>query len=217
LPKSKRIRERTIDWSKLPERFGYLKNAAIRYGGTGDTRWDGQGIAANLSSEDLNDLSTVYEEIVARRDQVSLADWVDGFVTRPWTSECKWPIFHLLILFEILQDRGTPPFNSARVRYSDLRREYVWTHLPRDLRYLISAAEKYGPLQVEDAEDVRLHELSDLDLEELRSLANQIRVRRDEARISEWLTQHPPGTDHSEACLIYWLLSWLRVLSLEIS
>lgn len=196
----------SFNFSRLPQELAYLKSAAQEYGSHCGVVADLDRLVAGLTPAQLEELSSAYNEIVRREDVHAISHWLDTCDKGQWRWGAAGPLQGLLITFDRLADRGTPPFSSRQVRrIRPPPPPFDWTKLPDDLRYLAEPAERYGEIG-SDADLVRFLEAADeTQLASLAALAERIRLAGHLTRINQWLDQYSI-TDHREAAAVYFLM-----------
>src|SRR5215203_1303235 len=89
-----------------------------------------------------------------------------------------------------------------------------WSKLPASLTYLREPAEKYGAIQFESAIDEFLDQASQEEMNELRSLADRIRLNGDVDPINRWIDAYP-FSEHEESARVYFLLLLLDLAGFD--
>jgi hypothetical protein len=206
-------RERELNMlGKRQQRFPYLRDVALKYGSFWLAR-EFESFAATATPEQLMELAAAYDEICRREDVMRISRWMADNITftdliGPPDREYCQQVGQLFLLFDHLADKNIAPFASRQVRYIERVRIPDWTNVPEVLRYLIPFAEKYGKYVTESNILDFLDRAGEIDMEQLASAAEQIRLNGHHRLIDDWLQKHSM-VEHEEASLFFWLLMML--------
>ena len=89
-----------------------------------------------------------------------------------------------------------------------------WSKLPESLRYLQEPAEKYGAIEFEGLILEFLDKASQEEMNELRSLADRIRLNGDVDTIDQWIDAYP-FPEHEESARVYFFMLLLDLAGLD--
>jgi hypothetical protein len=194
----------TVDWSKLPERFEYLRPTAEEYDAWLKEvhKYKDRAAMDSLTPPQIGRLADLYEEIDRRGDTERISIWLKGIPLDERRDErgVYWPIFNLFWVFDDLGKRQVHPFSSKRVEYCPPKRPLDWSTLPANLQYLIEPAEKFGEYWG-DGVDEFIENGSEEDKQELAALSERIRMSGDAAEIFAWVKKYY-GVEHMEAAAV---------------
>jgi len=106
-------------WNRLPEELRYLSEPAMIYL-NGPIVQKMEAFVAELRPADLAKLAKWYMHIAGRGDNFSINRWLHNASIEDQKFGAYWPITCMLFIFEMLADKGVPPFRSGEVRHIDL-------------------------------------------------------------------------------------------------
>jgi hypothetical protein len=89
-----------------------------------------------------------------------------------------------------------------------------WSKLPASLRYLQEPAEKYGAIEFDGLILEFLDKASQEQLNELRSLANRIRLNGDVDTTNRWIDAYPIS-EHEESARVYFFMLLLDLAGFD--
>ncbi len=196
-----------IDWSRIPDEFHYLRNQALdRFGA--DCRilsFDeslGRHVmpAEKLTTDELKELASVFDELRRRDDNFRIIDWIDSVPYGTAKYDSAWVLHGLLFLLANLAKRGIEPFCQHEVFVEHSEPPLDWRTLPSELSFVKEAVERYSSLQSEARIVDWLSSATPDDLRELEKLAKQIRPKR--KAIDKWQEQQ---RETREGFIVGWL------------
>lgn len=156
--------------------------------------------AETLSDEEIKPIRELYTQIRANNHGPVISDWYHNHFAQA-SADTTWPIYGLLVLFQLLGDLGIEPFDDGTVRFKEKEEVLDWSKLPASLSYLIEPAEKYGAIQFEDKIFAFLSErMTPAEKTELQALSKT--YVQDEGTVNDWLDEYNM-TKHPEARLVY--------------
>jgi hypothetical protein len=198
--------------------LGYLRELAGKYG-TFYMAFEFDNFVKSSTREQLEELAMGYLEIARREDSAVISRWIDYCREhRKTVPEDQFrfgmALSQLFMLFEYLADNGIEPFDSREIDLLPEKRKLDWNKLPDSLHYLIPTTDIYGHLHSEQLVEEFLLNADQPSIEQLASLAEEIRSKQHYAVVLAWLKKYPIDK-HPEACKIFWLFGLLDLAGLD--
>ena len=157
-------------WRHVPKDLQYLRRWAARFGLRGLTVYFGQQppLSTLASNDELAELELAYRKIASRGDAQRINRWCHSIRSGDAANEAKEQIRGLLLLFELLADRGLSPYSDGQVRFvSPQPPPFDWNVLPRHLSQWIPWLKMFEELRTENdffqfAQNADVHQLRQL-------------------------------------------------------
>lgn len=177
--------------SSWPAEFEYLQPIAMRFGKYYELHQI-RAFIEGLSSEDRAAIQICFDEFSARQDDEAFSNWIASTRTSAWDESPLGDAFRLMLLFDVIGLLARFKLEPTIISSPAATPKFDWSSLPKELRYLIGPAQRYGRADSVEAQTELMHWLRQEEKNKLLQVAVGIRENNHAPIIERWIQTHDP-------------------------